>query len=550
MRLKNSSLFLFLFLFLFSCVPYTYAQPLDSANPDGKTAEMPQAKPAAEDLKPEAASYVYDLKKLIEKSKSNIKRVNEKMKEQAIFNRNQNREEKSREYYEQGMKLFDEGKLDEARGYFEKAVQITEHPEMKNYVKDSGRRFKVQAAALEKQEQERLDRLDEVNKEKAQQVEEAYVAAVSLYKQKKFRPAKEEFEHVEELSADYKATRSYLKIVEQDIIQDDTQQLKAQKQEMEHQQKEAEVARSKEKESWRQEIEQKEKERKQQLQSQAEDVYVQALALYRQKKFLDAKGKFQEVEWVIPDYKSTRSYLDRMERDIQKEQERLGQEKQKNLQQQRWQEEVDAKKNEAQRQRQLGIKEKEQHNQLQEKADFAYQGAVALFKKNLLDDAKAKFLEVEEISPDYRSTRKYLDRIDSEWSQKIQKPKEQTAEPKNTPSLYKQPEEDLGKQPDKELSVAVSEQKSEGQLKDTEEIQALAKQARALYQQILDIASDRYTSTTKKKLGQIDRIFSDLQKQQKELMEQVLRAEALAKKQEEQERNKQLTQEQEAREKC
>ena len=109
-------------------------------------------------------SYLYDLKKLIEKSRENIKRVNEKIKEQAVLKRNQKREERAREYYEKGVELTDEGKLDEAREYFEKAIRITEHPEMAGYIRESQRRLKRQENALQAQENERYGQMkqDEV----------------------------------------------------------------------------------------------------------------------------------------------------------------------------------------------------------------------------------------------------------------------------------------------------------------------------------------------------------------------------------------------------
>ena len=94
-------------------------------------------------------SYLYDLKKLIEKSRENIKEVNEKIKEQAVLKRNQKREERAREYYEKGVELTNEGKLDEAREYFEKAIRITEHPEMAGYIKESQRRLKKTGKALQ-----------------------------------------------------------------------------------------------------------------------------------------------------------------------------------------------------------------------------------------------------------------------------------------------------------------------------------------------------------------------------------------------------------------
>ena len=106
-------------------------------------------------------SYLYDLKKLIEKSRENIKDVNEKIKEQAILKRNQKREERSREYYEKGVELTNEGKLDEAREYFEKAIRITDHPEMAGYIRESQRRLRRQESALQAQERQHFHQIKE-----------------------------------------------------------------------------------------------------------------------------------------------------------------------------------------------------------------------------------------------------------------------------------------------------------------------------------------------------------------------------------------------------
>ena len=106
-----------------------------------------------------AVDYLYDLKKLIAKSRENIKEVNEKIKEQAVLKRNQKREERAREYYEKGVELTNEGKLDEAREYFEKAIRITEHPEMAGYIKESQRRLKKAGRRPAAQEREHFSQI-------------------------------------------------------------------------------------------------------------------------------------------------------------------------------------------------------------------------------------------------------------------------------------------------------------------------------------------------------------------------------------------------------
>ena len=145
-------------LFLICTGHFVWAEEPRSAldnTPSVETAAVPASKTEIPAVTPPDASanaiqepaptgYVYDLKKLIIQSRENIKRVNAKIKEQAVIKRNQKREERAREYYQRGMQLTDEGKLNEAREYFEKAVSITEHPEMTGYIKESERRLKLQ----------------------------------------------------------------------------------------------------------------------------------------------------------------------------------------------------------------------------------------------------------------------------------------------------------------------------------------------------------------------------------------------------------------------
>lgn len=358
------------------------------------------------------SSYVYDLKNLIKKSRENIRNVNGKIKEQAVIKRNQQREDKAREYYEQAQKLTEEGRLEEARQLYDKAIRITEHPEMQYYIKDSVARTKAQTSALKKEEAEAERRLTEEEKSGLERVEGTYQAGVSLYKQLKFREAKTEFESVEEIYPGYKAVRSYLQIIEQDIVQSDQTAMKEQKKEIERQQKDLSIASLREKEQWRKEIEKKEQARVEQLKKQAEGVYAEAMQLYQERKYAASKEKFQEVEWVVPDYKATRGYLTRIDRDIDAERLRGSSVREQELEKQRWQETLETRKQEEIRKKALSLREKERLGQLADEAEFVYVAAVALFEKNLLAQAKEKFTEVEGIYPEYKSTRSYLGKIE------------------------------------------------------------------------------------------------------------------------------------------
>ena len=56
------------------------------------------------------------------------------------------------------------------------------------------------------------------------------------------------------------------------------------------------------------------KERKELINKWAEKGYTQAVELYKDKKFAEAKKKFEEVARVIHDYKSVKDYLSRIEK--------------------------------------------------------------------------------------------------------------------------------------------------------------------------------------------------------------------------------------------
>jgi tetratricopeptide (TPR) repeat protein len=399
--MRKNAIFLLYLLSVLILIPFSVqAQTL---------AEPEQPSVLKEDKAP--TNYVYDLKLLIRKSKDNIKTVNEKIKAQAVQKRNQMREQKAREYYEQAQKLVEEGRFDDARQLYDKAIRITEHPEMKYYIKESAHRTKAQKAALSKEAADQERKTEEEEQATQQRVATSYETAVSLYKQQRFKDARDEFTTVEELSPEYKATRSYLQIIEQDIFQSEQRALKDQKKEVDHQSREAEVARMKEKELWRKEIERKEIERENQLKKQAQDVYAEAVRLYKDRKFLAAKDKFQEVDLVIPDYKSTRAYLKRVERDVAEDRARTIQDRERTQEKKRWDEKLAEKKAEEEKKKALEQREAERLAQLKEQAEFLYQSAVALFDKEQFQQSLGKFQEIEQIYPDYRFTRDYLKRI-------------------------------------------------------------------------------------------------------------------------------------------
>ena len=435
-------------------------------------------------------NYLFDLKKLIEKSRENIKEVNEKIKEQAVLKRNQKREERSRQYYEKGVELTNEGKLDEAREYFEKAIAITDHPEMAGYIKESQRRLKKQEDALHSQERQHFNQIKQEERARREDVEQAYKEAVALYKDKKYHPAKDAFEHVDEIAPDYRATDSYLRILDQDINMEDIQAAKKQAVEIARQQKEAEAARAKEKQMWLKQIEQKEKERKESIDKQAGDVYDEAVELFKNRKFAEAKKKFEEVSWVIPDYKETIKYLERIDRDAKDEQERITQEQKKALQQQRWQEEVEGRQKEAQRLHELEVQKNQHNKDLQDQAQFLYTLAVALFDKKDWQKACDQFISIEKLVPDFKDTRLYLEKLKSYIT---------------VPMLPLQPPVVTQSPTQEGLALSLDDQKKQAQ-----EIAALADRSAQLFRQVSVISDGSSIEQMKRKMARVDETLINL----------------------------------------
>jgi len=362
--------------------------------------------------------YIIDLMDLIKKSKRKIERVNDKLEEQARYRRNLQREEKAREYYDKAMTFFEDGKLKEAQKIWKKAIKITEHPEMKGFIRDSVRKTKKQEKALMAAEQERLRRLEIERGFSAKEVSKTYSEGVRLFKQKKYLESKITFDRVEEMFPDHKATRSYLMIVEQEITREQQDLIEKQLN------KEA-TARKKEKDEWRRELEEREKEREKNVYDQANDLYREAVKLHKAKQFVLAKEKFEEVEWVIPNYKSTVKYLKRIDKDIRKYDVLTKEEKQRLFEKQVRGEHLAKERDENRKRKEMVLKEKEKMKRLQEEADFVYDSAVALYKKGKYVQAQEKFIDVEDILPNYRGTEKYLKRISKKFKKMPMSPVKQ-----------------------------------------------------------------------------------------------------------------------------
>jgi len=88
--------------------------------------------------------YTLSLKELIKQSQENIEKVDTEIENQKIARKNEERETLARAYFEKGNTLYKQGKLKEARGQWQKALDLTSHPEMKGYIHQSDRKAKQQ----------------------------------------------------------------------------------------------------------------------------------------------------------------------------------------------------------------------------------------------------------------------------------------------------------------------------------------------------------------------------------------------------------------------
>ena len=250
--------------------------------------------------------------------------------------------------------------------------------------------------AREKQEQERQRQREAEAEEKERQLNKQaqtiYNEALSLYRAKNYEQAKAKFEEVAKLIPNYSRTDNYLSRIDLEIRKQ--QELK---------QKEEERAREKQEQERKRKREAEVKEEERQLNEQVRETYNEAVSLYRAKNYEQAKAKFEEVVKLIPNYSRTESYLTRIDREIERQQEL----KQK-------EEEQTREKQEQERKRQREAEVKERARRLNEQARATYNEALSLYRAKNYVQAKVKFGQVNKLIPNYSRTENYLESIDLE----------------------------------------------------------------------------------------------------------------------------------------
>jgi outer membrane protein assembly factor BamD (BamD/ComL family) len=297
------------------------------------------------------------------------------LKEQAILRRNQEREERAREYYEKGLELTNAGKLDEARGYFEKAILIIKHPEMAGYINESQQQLKKQETSVVQQQAIEIEHQQKEAEASRQQQK-------ALQEQRR----EEEVEHKKQEAArghelEIKALQ-HKKDLEQAQWQFDEQQ--RQVEEQRRYQQEA--------------LEQKQR----QFDEEVNGIYTSALDRYKVGDVEGSKEEFLRVNEKIPNYKSTQEYLSK----IEKIEDKMKQAQADRLLAQQRQEE--------EQKRQQQEQQVQQKNQFELEVNGMYIAALKLYRAGDFRGAKAEFLKVDEKISGYEFTQRYLSKIDQD----------------------------------------------------------------------------------------------------------------------------------------
>ncbi len=326
-------------------------------------------------------------------------------------------EEKVRPLYQQGVEQYKNKELEQAKASFERVEIIC--PKYKSTVqylarieeflrRDQKRRRQEERRAGElakRREEEDLKRAVQEKeiqrlKELEAKAEPLYQQGIEQYKSRELEQAKSSFDAVQVIDPDYKFTARYLQELDQDIREGERQRI-------EQELKLEALARQKQQEEWKQTLEESERMRQEKLEDEAETVYQKACAFYREGNLEKARFYFGEVKKILPDYKSTVKYLLRIDEDMAKEKER-------HLQQTRYQNLLESLKERQQQQTRGEEEDQGSQRKLKSEAETLYQQAKDHYKSREFKKAKQYFREVSKILPNYQSTEKYLARIDED----------------------------------------------------------------------------------------------------------------------------------------
>ena len=280
--------------------------------------------------------------------------------------------------YSQARSLYEDGKYQEAAEKFE---------EVRNIMPFSAPRDTPSEETRIETKKEQIPR---------EKISFLYSQALFLYKEKKYQQAFELFKQIEKLLPGYRETSYYLKRIsvdlEKQIIETKEEGLKEKPKVLEEKIKILEEPKTLA-------LEEKEEARLE----KASRLYKQAVNLYQEKKYALAYEKFKEVKNLMPGYKATTYYLKTIPQDIE------GQ--------------LENKK--------IPLKERSSASELEEKekprleeTSRLYNQALSLYQEKKYGRAYEKFVEVQNLMPDYKATAYYLKTIPQELRKRIEKLRE------------------------------------------------------------------------------------------------------------------------------
>lgn len=225
------------------------------------------------------------------------------------------------------------------------------------------------------------------------QAEPVYQRALKEYQARQFEQAKASFEDVAFIYPDYKLTNQYLERIGGDIKKEEHRSLE------ERLQAEARASK-KQQEEWHKTVEESEKLNLDRLKEEAETIYQKGRASYEKGDYERARFYFQEVEKILSGYRSTAKFLERTAEDIAREERRRLKKEHRQMASARFKET-----------RQEHDEKQQRLQALQAETQGLYDEARDFYQKRDFRKAKQIFKKIADTVPDYKSTDKFLERI-------------------------------------------------------------------------------------------------------------------------------------------
>ena len=171
----------------------------------------------------------------------------------------QTSEEKAQRYNEEAIRLFEQGRFEEAQLLWEKALEILDYPGLEVIMIDG---IQKGGEGIREHKQFLMPEIDKTVSGGGQ-IEKKYQSSVFLFEDGRYVESQKLFEQIQQRMPNYKETQNYLKVLEDEI------------------QKEGALTRKHEMEEWTKVLDESERERQRMLRKQAELIYQEALNDYK-----------------------------------------------------------------------------------------------------------------------------------------------------------------------------------------------------------------------------------------------------------------------------